>query len=184
MKQSDPLEFVEPGSLVPPGPVGRLVRLGLGVMCLFGLWNLTIHLGAIIATPFAVIVHSNFAFLSMMCLGIFNCVVNIGFSKSWGRRPMYASIAGFVILGLLALVIDGELNSPVLGIPLFAWLTYFYSHLGISFMLACVLSTPGCEMRAIPELVGLITGHPAAEHHCPASFIRRIDEWEHRRVAA
>ena len=79
MKQSDPLEFVEPGSLVPPGPVGRLVRLGLGVMCLFGLWNLTIHLGTIIAMPFTAIVHSDFAFLGMMCLGIFNCVVNIGF---------------------------------------------------------------------------------------------------------
>jgi hypothetical protein len=184
MKQSDPLEFVAPGSLAPPGPVGRLLRLGLGVLCLFGLWNLAVHLDAIIAMPFTAIVHSDFAFLSMMCLGIFNYVVNIGFSKSWGRRPMLVSIAGFVILGSLALLIDGELNSPILGVPLFAWLAYFYSHLGISFVLACVLATPGCEMRALPELFGLITGRPAAEHNCPASFITRIDEWEHRRVAA
>lgn len=85
---------------------------------------------------------------------------------------------------MLAWVNDGDFNSPVLGVPLFVWLAYFYGHLGISFVLATALATPGCEMRAIPQLVGRITGHAAPEHHCPVSFITKIDAWERRRVTA
>ena len=184
MKQSDPLELVESGSLARPGLVGRLLRLALGVACLWGLWNLTLNPGAIIAAPITVATHPTFAVMIAMCFAIINYVVNIGFSKSWGRWPAYGSLAAFLTLGLLAWTIDGELNSPVVGVPLFAWLAYFYGHLGISFVLAAVLATPGCEMRAIPELVGRITGHAAAEHHCPASFIAKIDAWERRRATA
>ncbi len=184
MNQSDPLELVELGSLARPGLVGRLVRLALGVACLWGLWSITVNLGAIIAAPITVATHPAFAMLIAMCFAIINYVVNIGFSKSWGRWPAYGSLAGFLALGLLALVIDGEFNSPILGVPLFAWLAYFYGHLGISFVLASAIATPGCEMRAIPELVGRISGHAAAEHHCPASFITKIDAWERRRLTA
>lgn len=35
-------------------------------------------------------------------------------------------------------------------------------------------------MRAIPELAGRATGQEAQEHHCPAVFITKIDEWEQR----
>ncbi len=184
MKQSDPLELVEPGSLAPPGVIGRLVRLGLGVMCLLGLWNVIVNLEAFITVPFTVVMLPYFAFLIAMCFWIINYVFNIGFSKSWGRRPAYVSLAGFIILALGGFFLHGEFNSPVFGVPLFAWLAYFYGHLGASFVLASALATPGCEMRAIPELVGMLTGRAAAEHHCPASFISRLDEWEHRRAAA
>ncbi|MCZ6616939.1 MAG: hypothetical protein O7E57_02310 [Gammaproteobacteria bacterium] len=184
MKQSDPLELVEPGSLARPGPVGRLVRLGLGVMCLLGLWNVTGNIKAVIAAPVVVMMNPYFAALILLCFWLINYVVNIGFSKNWGRRPAYLSLAGFLILALLGFVINGEFDSLILGVPLFAWLAYFYGHLGISFVLAGALATPGCEMRGIPELVGLITGRAAAEHHCPTSFITRLDEWEQRRVTA
>ncbi len=184
MKQSDPLELVKPGSLTPPALIGRLVRLGLGVMCLLGLWNVTVNLEAFIAAPIKVVMNPYFAFLIAMCFWIINYVVNIGFSKSWGRRPAYVSLAGFIILALGGFFIYGEFNSPVFGVPLFAWLAYFYGHLGTSFVLASALATPGCEMRAIPELFGMLTGRAAAEHHCPASFISRLDEWEHRRTTA
>ena len=178
MRQSDPLELVESGSLARPGLVGRSVRLAFGLACLWGLWNLGINLWAIIAAPVTVATHPSFAMLIVMCFAIINYVVNIGFSRSWGRWPAYGSLAGFLALGLLALAIDGEFNSPVLGVPLFAWLAYFYGHLGMSFVLAAALATPGCEMRAIPDLIGRISGHAAAEHHCPASFITKLDAWE------
>jgi hypothetical protein len=42
------------------------------------------------------------------------------------------------------------------------------------------LGTPGCEMRAIPDLLGRLTGHTAQEHHCPG-FITPLDNWEARR---
>ena len=38
-------------------------------------------------------------------------------------------------------------------------------------------------MRSIPELFGKVRGRPAAEHHCPAAFITKLDEWEQNRHA-
>lgn len=184
MKQSGPLELVEPGSLARTGPVGRLMRLALGAACLWALWELVANVGAVIAAPIAAAVHPSVALLIAMAFWVISYLVNIGFSKSWGRRPAYASLAGFLAMGVVAFVIHGELNSPILGVPLFAWLTYFYGHLGLSFVVASVLATPGCEMRAIPELVGRMTGHGSAEHHCPSPLITKIDEWERQRIAA
>ncbi len=40
MKQSDPLELVEPDSLTCPGPNGRWFRLLPGLACLFALYHL------------------------------------------------------------------------------------------------------------------------------------------------
>lgn len=44
---------------------------------------------------------------------------------------------------------------------------------GVSFLLASVLGTPGCEMRAIPHLAVLLTGRETREHFCPG-FLRHI----------
>ena len=57
------------------------------------------------------------------------------------------------------------------------WMTYVYGHLGISFALSAIIKTPGCEMRAIPQLWTLMTGRKTLEHHCPG-FLNNIDNWE------
>jgi hypothetical protein len=180
MNQSDALELVEAGSLVPPGPVGRIVRLALGVGCLWAVWQVIHSIEAVVAAPITATAHPSLAWLMAMALWIINYVVNIGFSKSWGRRPAYLSLAVYVVLALVAWAATGNANSPILGLLLFAWLVYFYGHLGLSFVLAALLGTPGCEMRAIPELIGHMTGRASAQHHCPG-FIANIDAWERRR---
>ncbi len=62
-------------------------------------------------------------------------------------------------------------------------MTYVYGHLGISFILAAFLATPGCEMRALPHLLGMIAGGEAREHCCPG-FIEHIDRWERQRTSS
>ncbi len=84
------------------------------------------------------------------------------------------------IIALVSWIVLGTADHWVLGIVFWSWLFYFYMHLGTSFLLASVLATPGCEMRAIPELFGKLSGNPTDEHHCPAAFITRLDEWEAR----
>jgi hypothetical protein len=178
MRQSDPLLLVEEGSLERPGPVGRLARLGLGGACMYALYVLLLHHQSIIQRPVSVI--PNIAVIVFAAIFIINYVVNIGFGKSFGRWPSYLSLAaGGALAGLGWLLFDTP-DHPLLGVGLWFWLVYFYAHLGISFLLAAIIATPGCEMRSIPELVGRITGRAALEHHCPASFITKIDAWERR----
>ena len=182
MNQSDDLELVNAGTLVRPGPVGRFVRFGLGVLCLYGLWVIVQSSEAIIAQPFSLL--DNLVVLIVGAGFVFNYVVNIGFSKSWGRRPLIVALSAMALAAATAFLSSGSLDSPVFGVPLILWLGYFYGHLGIAFVLAALIATPGCEMRSIPEAIGRISGRPSEEHHCPASFITNIDAWEQRRISS
>ena len=180
MKQADALELVEAGTLPRPGPLGRFVRLGLGLACLYALWQIVRYADAVIAQPFSHLANLAVMILAPIC--IFNYVVNIGFARNWGLRPLVVSVAVLVVSALGAVVWSGSPDHPIFGLPLTLWLAYFYAHLGVAFVLAAVLATPRCEMRAIPELLGRIRGSAAAEHHCPAAFITKIDDWERRRT--
>ena len=171
MNQSDALELVDAGSLTRPGPYGRLVRFALGALCLYALWQ--------ILQPFSSL--ENLFSLAIAPLCVFNYVVNIGFSKSWGKRPLAFSLLLLAVSAGVAFLISGSLDHPVFGVPLILWLGYFYAHLGLAFVLSAVIATPGCEMRSIPELIGRARGIASEEHRCPAALITRIDEWESRR---
>lgn len=176
MKQSDPLELVEEGSLARPGPVGRIVRLALGIACLYAIYQLLLYHQAIISTPVAVL--PNFWLLVFAAILIINYVVNIGFGKSWGRWPSYVSVAAALLFATMSWLAFGTPDHPLFGVVLWSWLVYFYLHLGLSFVLAAAIGTPGCEMRSIPQILGRMRGRAAPEHHCPASLISKIDDWE------
>ncbi len=181
MKQSDALEFVDAGTLTRPGPIGRLFRLALGVLCLYAFAEIIRFVDSTTMQPFSTLDNRVLLLLAPIC--VFNYVVNIGFSKSWGQWPLYGSIAVLLIAAGGAFLFSGSFDSPVLGVPLNLWLAYFYGHLGLSFVLSALIATPGCEMRAIPELIGRVSGDGSDEHHCPAGFITQIDEWEQRRLS-
>ena len=176
MNQSDPLELVESGSLARPGPVGRIARFGLGALCLYALWGISFDAGLIVNSPLSAL-ESRLTWL-IAPLFVFNYVVNIGFSKSWGKRPLITSLGLLVLSAAASAVTSGSLNDPIFGAFLLAWLTYFYAHLGLSFALSAFIGTPGCEMRSIPDLLGRMRGVPSKEHYCPVIFLTKIDEWE------
>ena len=180
MKQSDPLQLVDEGTLKPPGPVGRLVRMSLGFACFYPLYVLVLHIQSIIQTPISVL--PSIAVLVFAAIIFINYVINIGFGKSWGRWPSNFSIGAALLLAVMAWLAFGTADHPLFGTALWAWLVYFFAHLGVSFILSAIIATPGCEMRAIPHLFGKISGRAVAEHHCPASFITRIDAWESNRT--
>lgn len=179
MKQSDALQLVAPGTLIRPGPVGRSVRLALGLLCLYVVFETIRYWGTTSLQPVATLDERVLILLAPLC--ITNYVVNIGFTKSWGHRPLVLSGVTLIAFAAISALVTGTADGLVLGVPLNLWLIYFYGHLGVSFVLAAVLATPGCEMRAIPELLGRVRGEASEEHHCPAAFITKIDEWEQRR---
>lgn len=180
MKQANALELVAAGTLLQPGPIGRLVRFVIGLFCLYALFQIARYWEGTAAYPLTTLGDRIPLLVAPLC--IINYVVNIGFSRQWGSYPLIASLT---ILGLTAVVtyaVTGSFDHILLGTLLNVWLAYCYGHLGFCFILAAALATPGCEMRAIPDLLGRVRGQPAPEHRCPAAFITRIDEWEHSKA--
>ena len=170
------LDLVDQGSLTRPGLIGRFVRLSLGIACLYGLWELIVVAPFFIERPIELLPNLSFMILVVLC--IFNYVVNIGFSKDWNRYPVFVSVLIFTVIAAASYLVSGTPSSMLLGGSMVLWMAYFYAHLGISFVLAAILATPGCEMRAIPELFGRLTNRDTKEHHCPSSIISGIDRWE------
>lgn len=171
--------FDQSGTLHKPGPLGRTVRLALGIWLLYAFamywrnpeifsretpphWTNLIGIG--------------------LALWLVPPVINIGFGTNWKAWPRYVA-AGILVAWIIGNgLLDGSWWSPALG--RFVWLFCLYTlgHLGVSFVLAAVIGTPGCEMRAIAHLWTLVTGRETKEHFCPG-FLHGLDAWELERTS-
>ena len=169
------LKLDDPGTLPRPGVIGRMVRLLFAALCLYALWGILDQRGGfLVSTPTAL---AQFVVAIAIAFWVFPHVVNIGFSKSWRRRPQVAIVLLLFVAAAASWVFHGGILGPPLGLVMLVWLIYVFGHLGVSFALATVLATPGCEMRAIPHLWTVMTGRTTKEHYCP-SVLDRIDKWE------
>ncbi len=173
---SETFRYDEAGTLRRPGPIGRAVRLIFGMVCGYAVVLLVTRGTGMITTRDL----NEPAWWPLIALGLwlFPYVVNIGFGKTWKRSHLLAALLALAaVLAILGRLTSQSFLGPPLGVFVYAWLLYTFGHLGISFLLAGVLATPGCEMRAIPHLWGLISGRPAKEHNCPG-ILSPIDRWE------
>lgn len=167
--------FEDPGSLLKPGPIGRTVRLLWGVFLAWVFVTLLAAREVFFGTAFPWEVSLAIA----VALVVFPYVVNIGFGQNWRHWPRIV-VAVLIVLGMvLNGTLYGTVWSPGLGWFVFVWLLYFCGHLGISFLVASIIATPGCEMRALPHLWTLLTGRETKEHYCPG-HIGSVDKWEAR----
>ncbi|MDX1518289.1 MAG: DUF4375 domain-containing protein, partial [Woeseiaceae bacterium] len=105
-------------------------------------------------------------------------VVNIGFSRAWGRWPGIVSLVILAGLALVGYFANGTLQSAVLARGIWLWELYAFGHLGVSFILSAMLATPGCEMRAFHDLFARLTGAQARVHACPLGPMTYVDAWE------
>jgi hypothetical protein len=170
------LKLTSAGSLPKPGPIGRIVRLGFGVFCLLyvlELWGLRGH-------PMTASGQIPSLLWNGAIFGVFlvSYVVNIGFSQSWKKWPAIFSILGLAGVAGISKILYGDYESVLTAYALFIWLFYIFTHLGLAFVLAAVLGTPGCEMRAFHHLWSVVTGKTTKEHVCPIGPLTPIDNWE------
>lgn len=173
----EPTRFVQPGTLLKPGPIGRTVRLLLGLLFCYGALRYGESPGVftrIDAPPLVLFAGPAVAFW------LLPPVVNLGWGVNWKNRSrVYFLVLSALAAGLDLLFYRGFWGPPLGGL-VYAVTVYTFVHLGLSFLLAAVLSTPGCEMRAIPDLIGRLTGRRALEHHCPGA-LTPLDNWELKR---
>ena len=173
------LKLDEPGSLPRPGPIGRAVRILLGSLCLWyvhGLLNVADSLIDSDGHIRAVIWNGILPLLFLI-----SYIVNIGFSRAWKKWPAIASAGAFLLIAAIGYLTQGGIETISLARTIWVWELYAFTHLGISFLVAGLIATPGCEMRAIHDLYSLITGVPTKEHYCPIGPLHPIDQWEARR---
>jgi len=166
------LKLEECGSLSKPGPFGRLVRIGFGALCLYyvvALWgaghDLITEAGTIRPLVWNGILPGLF---------LVNYVVNIGFSRAWRKWPAIISIV-LLLTAAIGYMQAGFLEIRLLAHVIQVWELYVFLHLGGAFVLASLIATPGCEMRAFHHLFSLVTRRPTKEHRCPVGPLTPID---------
>lgn len=170
------LKLDEPGTLPRPGPVGRLARLVFGLLCLSYVYGL-IMISSDIMSPTG---NARTMIWNGILPGLFlvSYVVNIGFSRAWKKWPAIVSSIAFAAVALVGHVTSGAVETATLARMIWGWELYVFAHLGLSFLLAAIIGTPGCEMRAYHDLYSRVTRVPTKEHYCPVGPLHPIDQWE------
>jgi hypothetical protein len=170
------LKLDEPGSLPRPGPVGRLARLAFGVMCAWYVHGLIDGASQLMDSSG----HIRSFIWNGTAIGLFlvSYVINIGYSRSWKKWPAVVSAVSFLIVLGIGYFTAGVLETDLLARAMWVWILYLYTHLGVAFIIAGLIATPGCEMRAFHDLYSRITGIPTREHYCPVGPLHPIDQWE------
>lgn len=164
----------KPGTFLKPGPIGRTVRLLLGIFLLFTTTNM-----AYMGYPGLGTVDPTFWLGVAVSFYFLRDAIDGGFALSWGRWLQ----AVVVVLAVGAVAFDLLLYGSVWE-PLFGLLIYWFSvvvlgYLGLTFTLQGIFATPGCEVRTIHHLIGRLLGRETAEYRCV--LFARLDEWEARR---
>lgn len=170
------LQLDEPGTLPRPGPIGRLARLAFGALSLWYVFGLLQVSGSLIRADG----HIQQLVWNGILIGLFlvSYIINIGFSRAWKKRPALVSAGVFIIIAAVGYFSAGTIETPLLARTIWVWELYLFMHLGSAFVIAGLISTPGCEMRAYPDLYARLTGVPAYEHYCPVGPLHPIDQWE------
>jgi hypothetical protein len=174
------LRLEEPGSLIKPGPVGRFVRLAFAAACLYYVWSLIDATASLFDSDG----HIRSIFWNGVIFGLFlvSYVINIGYSRSWKKWPAMVSAFILICIAGFGFVNSGNPETTILAWTICGWELYVFTHLGTAFLIAGLIGTPGCEMRAFHDLFSRITGIATKEHVCPVGPLNRIDRWEARRA--
>lgn len=163
--------FQQAGTIAPPGPVGRLVRIVFAYGCWQWLEQI-LRVGDVQALD-------NLPLIAMTGFAAYlsRYTVNIGLGWSIGNLPRIVSMMLLAGAAGWGFSVHGQVMSEPLLLIVKGLNIYVFAHLGVSFVLAGLMATPGCEMRAIPILLNALVGKTARDHHCPGP-IRMVDDWE------
>ena len=148
-----------PGTRVP-GPVGLLLRVILGAAAVYALvelltkWDVFRDLN---------LIESDFWFVTLFTLCLLADVFNIGLRRRWGPWPIVVFLAGAVVLGSASYLTAGEVWTIGLAAWVYAGDPLVFGALSVSFPVAIMLRTPGCELNALPRLVARLRGRADQE---------------------
>lgn len=168
-----------------PGPIGLAARVFWAAVVIFGLVMLlrTEPFGDLnpIVSPTAgggVRVDITVPVITLfVALRGLPDVFNITFGRRWGTWPLVVFVAGAAALALGGFLVWREIWNPALAGWVYAGDLLVMGALAISFPVAIVTRSPGCELGVIPWLLARARGGAPEAHPCSVG-LDRIDRWE------
>jgi hypothetical protein len=159
--------------LVRPGPIGLGIRVVLGVTVLY--WFaalLTKWSGFVERDP----IESGRLYTLFTILWLPE-VFALTLRRPWGLWPAVVFLAGGAAIGLVGYLTGAEMWNPVLAGWIYAGDLLAWGALAVSFPVAIVTRSPGCELGAIPWLLAGRERWAAPRRGC-AVGLDRLDAWE------
>ncbi|GEM_PF-5543532 len=130
-----------PGTLPPPGPIGRAARLTLGVVTA-GI-VVAVALPRLDGPPGRVNPSPLFLVLVVVALRLVGDIVEMVLRRPWGVATRSVAVAGIGLLAIVDVVAYGRWWAPPLGWYLFWLVEASFAVLAVSFIAAAVLAAPG-----------------------------------------
>ena len=138
--------------LASPGPLGRILRLTMGLAMLAFLHALITGWRADMWAGRFPLDDLGFYGLVFFALRFSSYVFNIMIGAAWGQRTLAVLLLGAASAGATGYVLEGAFPSVALGVYIWVWFALFCVLLGPAHLLAAALATPGCEMRSYAHL--------------------------------
>jgi hypothetical protein len=143
-----------------PGPVGLLLRVLLGAAAVYALVELVTNWDIFRDRN---LIESDFWFITLFTVCLLADLFNIGLRRRWGVWPIVIFLAGAAMLGSVGYLAAGEIWTTALAGWVYAGDLLVFAALSVSFPVAIVTRTPGCELNALPRLVARWRGTTDAE---------------------
>jgi hypothetical protein len=150
---------LRPGPAVP-GPLGLLIRVVLGAASVYALVELVTKWDVFRDRN---LIESDFWFITVFTLCLLADVFNIGLRRRWGVWPLVVFVAGAAAIGAASWLAAREVWTTALAAWVYAGDLLVFGALSVSFPVAIVTRTPGCELNALPRLVARLRGTADAE---------------------
>jgi hypothetical protein len=145
---------LRPGS-ARPGPIGLLIRMVLGAVAVYALVELVTKWDIFRDQN---LIESDFWFVTVFTVCLLADVFNIGLRRRWGVWPIVVFLAGAAAIGSASYLASREIWTTALAAWVYAGDLVVFAALSVSFPVAIVMRTPGCELNALPKLVARLRG--------------------------
>lgn len=159
-----------------PGPVGRTVRLALGIV------SLQAAVGAVLALVDGVsgpprTSDTGLVIAALIAFWLTPSVFDVGLGTRLGNGWRLAVAGGIALSAAVGLALGAVGTGFSIGV--LVWVAVTLGWLGVAFLVAVVLRTPGCEMRALQHLASVVRSEDREFVACPGP-LQPLDEWEAR----
>lgn len=157
-----------------PGPIGMAIRVALGIAFVYGMVELVTKWEVFREND---LIASDFWFITLLTLWLLPDVFKIAFRRSWGIWPTAVVIAGGIGIGVVGYLVSGTIWSTFLAGWVYAADLFVFGAFVVSFPIAIVARSPGCELGAIHWLIARARGEMYARPGC-AIGLDRLDRLE------